>query len=163
LSLPKGSEPVLKGLQPTPEGFDPAWHAWVPLLLGTVSVALLWITGRPWGLAQGFSLGRLFETGNEPGLVVQVALVNAGIVLGSAVTARSRGEFRFHLPPTVSLALQALVGGLIMGIGARLAYGCNVGGMLGGISSFSLHGWVYLVALSAGAYLGVQLLRRLYS
>ena len=33
----------------------------------------------------------------------------------------------------------------MMGIGARFAFGCNIGAFIGGIASGSLHGWVWLV------------------
>ena len=38
--------------------------------------------------------------------------------------------------------LTAIAGGLMMGYGARLAYGCNIGAYLGGLASGSLHGWL---------------------
>jgi uncharacterized membrane protein YedE/YeeE len=44
-----------------------------------------------------------------------------------------------------------------MGYGARLAYGCNIGALLGGTMSGSLHGWVWLAAALAGMWLGVKL------
>ena len=51
----------------------------------------------------------------------------------------------------------AVFGGLLMGYGARLAFGCNICGMLAGIVSGSLHGWLWLVAGFAGTMLGVRL------
>jgi hypothetical protein len=48
-----------------------------------------------------------------------------------------------------------------MGFGGFLAYGCNVSGFLGGVMSFSLHGWLWLVAALAGAAIWIQLERRL--
>ena len=50
----------------------------------------------------------------------------------------------------------AIVGGLLMGYGARLAYGCNIGAYLGGIVSGSAHGvwwlfWGFLGSM-AGAW-----------
>ena len=46
--------------------------------------------------------------------------------------------------------LPAALGGLLMGIGARLAFGCNIGGLVGGISSGSLHGFVWFAAALPG-------------
>ena len=37
-----------------------------------------------------------------------------------------------------------ILGGLMMGIGARFAFGCNIGAFIGGIASGSLHGWVWI-------------------
>ena len=53
-------------------------------------------------------------------------------------------------------AVAAIVGGLLLGYGARLAYGCNIGAYFSGIASGSLHGWVWLVAAFAGNVLGTR-------
>ena len=37
-----------------------------------------------------------------------------------------------------------------MGYGARLSSGCNIGALMGGVTSGSLHGWVWAVAAFAG-------------
>jgi len=50
----------------------------------------------------------------------------------------------------------ACMGGILMGYGARLAGGCNIGGFLGGVCSYSLHGWVWLLGAMAGNVLGVH-------
>jgi uncharacterized membrane protein YedE/YeeE len=44
-----------------------------------------------------------------------------------------------------------------MGIGARLAFGCNIGALVGGISSGSLHGFVWFAAALPGTWLGLKL------
>jgi hypothetical protein len=51
----------------------------------------------------------------------------------------------------------AVVGGLLLGYGARLAYGCNIGAYFSGIVSGSLHGWLWLVAAFAGNVIGTRL------
>jgi uncharacterized membrane protein YedE/YeeE len=50
-----------------------------------------------------------------------------------------------------------VVGGLLLGYGARLAYGCNIGAYFSGIVSGSLHGWLWLVAAFIGNVLGTRL------
>jgi hypothetical protein len=50
--------------------------------------------------------------------------------------------------------IAAVIGGLLLGYGARLAYGCNIGAYFSGIASASLHGWVWLVAAFIGSVLG---------
>jgi len=44
-----------------------------------------------------------------------------------------------------------------MGLGGRLAFGCNIGAMVGGIASGSLHGFVWCFALLPGCGLGIRL------
>ncbi|CBZ03456.1 hypothetical protein H04402_01646 [Clostridium botulinum H04402 065] len=47
-----------------------------------------------------------------------------------------------------------------MGYGARLASGCNIGSFLIGISSFSLHGWIYWIFITLGAFIGTLILKK---
>jgi len=51
----------------------------------------------------------------------------------------------------------AIIGGLLLGYGARIAFGCNIGAYFGGISSTSLHGWLWFVAAFIGSSLGSRL------
>jgi uncharacterized protein len=53
--------------------------------------------------------------------------------------------------------LGAIVGGLLLGYGARLAYGCNIGAYFSGIASGSLHGWCWVVAAFIGSIVGTRL------
>ena len=54
-------------------------------------------------------------------------------------------------------ALAAVIGGLAMGYGARLAFGCNIGAFFSGVASTSLHGWLWIVCALAGTWIGVRL------
>lgn len=54
--------------------------------------------------------------------------------------------------------IAASLGGLLMGYGARIAYGCNIGALYSGIASLSLSGWVFAVAMFFGAVVGSKLL-----
>jgi uncharacterized membrane protein YedE/YeeE len=76
--------------------------------------------------------------------------MDLGIVLGALAAAGLAGRFapRWRVPAR-SLGA-AVIGGLLLGYGARIAYGCNIGAYFSGIASGSLHGWVWLVAALAG-------------
>jgi hypothetical protein len=152
-----------------------------PVLAGAVALALLnfatlWLAGRPWGITSAFALwgGKgLDAAGVEvvgwPGwqglagaiersvLFDVTSVMNFGIVLGAMAAAGLAGRFR----PTLALSrgdvLSAVVGGLLLGYGARLAFGCNIGAFFSGIASGSLHGWVWLAAAFAGSAIGVRL------
>ena len=67
------------------------------------------------------------------------------------------GKFapNFRLPLRSIVA--AVVGGLLLGYGARIAYGCNIGAYFGGIGSTSMHGWLWFVAAFMGSSLGTKL------
>jgi uncharacterized membrane protein YedE/YeeE len=52
--------------------------------------------------------------------------------------------------------MQAVVGGMIAGFGARLAMGCNLAAFFTGIPQFSLHAWFFAVATAIGSYFGAK-------
>ncbi len=84
--------------------------------------------------------------------VMNIGLI-AGAVLGVAITARWQAEGEWK---ATALAAHA-IGGLLMGYGALLAAGCNVGAYFSGIASTSLHGWLWIVAALIGSAIGVKL------
>jgi uncharacterized membrane protein YedE/YeeE len=154
-----------------------------PLLWGGVALALLnlatlLIAGRPWGVTWAFALwgGKLARlAGDEPvrhafwqwpapraalerGLEYDVtSVMNAGIVLGALLAAGLAGRFAPTLRIGGRSALAAVIGGLMLGYGARLGYGCNIGAFFSGVASGSVHGWVWLIAALAGTLIGVRL------
>ena len=61
----------------------------------------------------------------------------------------------FKLP--VGGLVAAVLGGLLLGYGARIAFGCNIGAYFGGIGSTSMHGWLWFVAAFLGSTLGTKI------
>ena len=57
--------------------------------------------------------------------------------------------------------MQSLGGGVLMGYGSGLAIGCTIGAFFSSIPSLSISGWLFALALSGGAYLGVQAIKRI--
>ena len=55
------------------------------------------------------------------------------------------------------LNLLAVLGGLLLGYGARIAYGCNIGAYFSGIASSSVHGWLWFAAAFAGNGVGTRM------
>ncbi|MFP6745627.1 MAG: YeeE/YedE thiosulfate transporter family protein, partial [Alphaproteobacteria bacterium] len=85
------------------------------------------------------------------------SVMNAGIILGALMAAGLAGRFSPvpRIPPKSLLA--AVVGGLAMGYGARIAFGCNIGAFFSGVASTSLHGWLWIVFALGGTWAGVRL------
>jgi uncharacterized membrane protein YedE/YeeE len=52
--------------------------------------------------------------------------------------------------------LVIIVAGLVLGYSSRTAFGCKVGAFFSGLSTGSLHGWVWFVAAFAGSSLGIR-------
>ncbi|OEF96745.1 YeeE/YedE family protein [Desulfuribacillus alkaliarsenatis] len=82
------------------------------------------------------------------------------MVVGSFMSALLAGEFRIRSVAHNRFVVSALVGGFLMGIGARLANGCNVSAVMSGIPSLSLHGWVFLLFMTLGVLVGIRILTR---
>jgi uncharacterized membrane protein YedE/YeeE len=80
-----------------------------------------------------------------------------GIVLGAILATGLAGRFAPVESIRVRHILTAIAGGLLLGYGARLAFGCNIGGLLAGLVCGSLHGWLWLVSGFAGSIIGVHL------
>jgi hypothetical protein len=79
------------------------------------------------------------------------------MILGAMAAAAATHPFaRGAWPPAKSLAAAAL-GGLLMGWGARIGFGCNIGAFFGGVASGSLHGWLWLAAALVGSLIGIRL------
>lgn len=160
------------------------WHPlrgpW-PLWAGAVALALLnfatlAFAGRPWGITSAFALwgAKLFDAigiavrewpvwrGQQAALDATVwrdptSVMNIAIVIGAFVAAALAGRLRAGWRIPLASLLAAAVGGLLLGYGARLAFGCNIGAFFSGIASGSLHGWLWLVAALAGNAVGVRL------
>jgi uncharacterized membrane protein YedE/YeeE len=85
------------------------------------------------------------------------SLTDLGMILGAmAAAAATRPFARTAWPPARSL-IAAAIGGLLMGWGARIGFGCNIGAFVGGVASGSLHGWIWFAAALGGCMIGIRL------
>lgn len=155
-----------------------AWPLWIgALALAGLNLGVLLVSGAPWGVTTAFALwgskaaGALgladpsawsFWSGPRAAmlsgsvLAESTSLTNFGIMVGALIASALAGAFTLHRRIPGRLALGAVIGGLLMGYGARLAYGCNIGAYLGGIASLSLHGWVWGVIALLGTWIGLR-------
>ena len=86
---------------------------------------------------------------NAPGFM------SIGIILGASILALHRREFKWKVP-SMETAVFAILGGLLMGIGARIAMGCNIGAFFATVSNGDPSGWLFLLGMVGGGYIGVQ-------
>jgi uncharacterized membrane protein YedE/YeeE len=150
------------------------------LMLALLNFAVLAVAGHPWSVSFGYALwgAKLAEamgldvaawefwTWRYPAKALagslfaeDTSLTNFGILLGAFLAAGLAGRFAPQWRVPIRALLVAILGGILMGYGARLAFGCNIGALFSGIASGSLHGWLWMAAALAGTALGVPLRR----
>ncbi|MEC3981878.1 YeeE/YedE family protein [Amycolatopsis sp. H20-H5] len=168
---------------PTAHGFARIFRGSWPILvgalvLGALAGAVFLVSGGIWGVTSAFSLwgAKLLQLfgqhpeswefwrikANATSLDTTVwkdknSLTDIGIMIGAAVAAAAAGAWKIHSSIPWRTALAAVVGGILMGVGARMAGGCNIGAYLGGISVGSLHGWLWGVFALGGTWIGLKL------
>lgn len=116
------------------------WGGWVLNKLGADNMSNIFF-----GLENGLPNPLL----NAPGLM------SVGIILGAAVLANINREFKWKLP-SMETAVFAIIGGTLMGIGARVGMGCNVGAFFAAVTNGDLTGWIFLIGMALGGFLGVK-------
>ncbi len=81
--------------------------------------------------------------------------MSLALIGGAAVMALTHNEFKFKMP-TRELAVWAIIGGALMGIGSRLGLGCNVGAFFVRVANGDPAGWLFGVGMIGGAFIGVK-------
>lgn len=168
---------------PPRRGWRRAVHGPWPLAAGAlglaaVNVATLAVSGRPWGVTAAFALWGAkaaaaigvgvarwpywSTAAQAAALKSSVAsdvssVMDVGIMLGALMAASLAGRFAPTWRVPARSLVAAIVGGLLLGYGARIAYGCNIGAYFSGIASGSVHGWLWLVSAFSGSIIGTRL------
>jgi uncharacterized protein len=162
LRVIRGSWPVLAG----------------SVVLGVGAGAVLLVSGSTWGITSAFGLWgskflELFGVHPQtwsgwqvPGqgkslagsvLTSVISVTDIGIMIGAALASAAAGAWIWRGRVPWRAALGAVLGGILMGVGARLAGGCNIGAYLSGISQGSLSGWAWGALALAGTWTGLKL------
>ena len=141
--------------------FARPWVVWgAAVLMATLNV-FLFAFDRPWTASDGLrNWGDWMLTGAGlvrradllPPWLYSGSILNIGVIVGGTLAALLSREFAIRVPPAPELAKGA-TGGLLMGVGAVLAFGCNIGGFFSATSALSLSGLGMMLGLGAGAEL----------
>jgi hypothetical protein len=172
---PSGIQRVSGGIFRNP--FANAWPAWLGgILLGFLNVLEFYLVGTPWGITTpesrwaGWLLKVVgFETDSWLYYIQYKlplpwldggSLLDIGIIVGAFIASSLAFEFKIRSPPRRRLP-QAFIGGILMGYGARLAMGCNIGAFFSAIPQLALFGWLFTIGLIFGAFVGAKLVTKL--
>jgi uncharacterized membrane protein YedE/YeeE len=170
--------------QADPEQTGAAWSPYLAgALIGVLSMFTFYFSNKPLGASSAYAkvgglVGQRLFPGwfrrlqyfrdNPPGIDWEVMLV-VGIVAGALVAAWTGGELngrwvqplwaeRFGDTPWLRAAV-AVLGGILMSYGARLAGGCTSGHGISGALQLSVGSWIALACFFAG---GVPIALLLY-
>ncbi|MDD3449929.1 MAG: YeeE/YedE thiosulfate transporter family protein [Gammaproteobacteria bacterium] len=80
--------------------------------------------------------------------------ISLGMLFGALVGALMIKEFYWRFPRHLSEWVMITVGGLLMGIGIRLAFVCNVSTFFGLTPEMNLGGYLAVSGILAGAWVG---------
>ena len=148
-------------------------HLWGGVVIGAV-VAMAWLNPSPMprgmnllvdliysGLSiippyVGYDLGGF--TVSPVVYAALVALVLIGIVLGSFVVALMRRDLMLDRFMDRQDVQRHVIGGILMGLGGAMAYGCTFGQGLSGFSTLSITSFIAIAAMIAGCVWGIRAL-----
>lgn len=158
---------------------SPFTYVTAAVLLALFQIITLAATGNPWGVSGVFAywgawIYELFGGSVDnwyyfasPGAQATLdagflehagTWRNLGIIFGALAATLLASGFKIKKLKTKKQIVAAVLGGLLMGYGARIAFGCNIGALFSGIASLSLSGWVFALAMFFGAVVGSKLL-----
>ena len=153
------------------------------ILLSILQIAMLATSDNPWGVTRPFAFwgawlyqlvgGNVdswyFFSGPAEQAVLKggifrdpASLRNLGIILGALLATLLASQFRIKKMKSGKQIVAAALGGLLMGYGARVGLGCNIGAFYSGVSSLSLSGWLYAIFLFLGALAGGKILVKIF-
>ncbi len=171
---PQGRPATARGLGRVVRG---SWPLWVGALgLAALNGLVLFLSGKAWGITSAFALwgSKLLDlvgvdvtawpywadkaASYDAGVLGDTtSVMDLGVMVGALVASAAAGAWTLHRKVPGRLALGAVIGGIMMGYGARIAYGCNIGAYFAGIASFSLHGWLWGAVALLGTVAGLKL------
>jgi hypothetical protein len=158
-------------------------HGPWPLLAGGVALAVLnaltlVLAGHPWTITWAFTLwgGKVLHAAGydlstapfwsgefqraalaAPVLADVTSVMDLGLMLGAFLASGLAGRFAPSRRVPLRLVAPSLLGGLLLGYGARIAFGCTIGAYFSGIASTSVHGWFWGLGALLGTPIGVRL------
>jgi len=146
--------------------FVKAWPAWFAGFgVGAIST-LMFVYARPWTVDAGVRLWgswllailgvRLTGELASP-LLDSTSILNMGLLGGAFVGALLSKEFAIRIPRREG-AMRGLGGGLLMGVGAAVTPGCNIGGFFTPFIAMSASGIGMMIGLIVGSYAGAKVL-----
>jgi hypothetical protein len=159
---------------------DPMAKRWSPYVcgawIGILAAATVLISNKPLGISTAYvrisgMLGMILAPGltkrleyfkDKKPIIEWEVMLFAGVILGSFLAAWSGGTIHAQLLPDTWLQrfgtdsgtlriITAMIGGIFLALGARIAGGCTSGHGISGTMQLSVGSWIALICFFIGA------------
>ncbi|MBI4839213.1 MAG: YeeE/YedE family protein [Nitrospirae bacterium] len=140
------------------------WPVWLGGLLIGINSIVTFAWERPLGVVGGlrewidwlFYSAKIYGIHPHYGLhLSSSSVLTFGLLWGAFASALLSKQFAIKIPPPFEV-LRGAFGGMLMGIGATMAMGCNIGGFFSAVSALSLGGLAMMAGLIVGVFLEVH-------
>lgn len=152
------------------------WNPYVTGVIVAFFSVMIMAWWRPWGAVGAIRnwgdwimYGTTLLAGTDAGIfgfydeapksifISSGSVIGIGFVAGAFISACLGKDFAFRVPPYREM-VKAVIAGILMGIGATLAGGCNVGGFYNAIGNLGANGFAMMFGMVFGVVLGLKLL-----
>ncbi len=138
------------------------WKIASVLLAILAGVAFIFssLTGRKYGLGITGGWVNLFQGFLTKKPLSWEGLEVLGVIIGGGLSAVYSKEFKLRMPKKPITYFQVLIGGILMGLGAVLAGGCNIGHFLTGVPQLAISSILASVFFILGNWATVWIMYR---
>lgn len=135
-------------------------HLWGGGAIGA-AIALAWVFAdghRGFNLLMDLGVASAIPLGLAEPLPVFGLAALGGIVVGAAISAAVRGDLSRDRFVDGEDVKRHIIGGVLMGLGGALAYGCTFGQGLAGLSTLSMSSVIAIAGMGIGCLWGIRVL-----
>jgi hypothetical protein len=148
--------------------FAHSWHMWIgSIVLAMLSISLFMIAS-PWGSSGGLlnwgqnlfsGLGLSLENSAPIAGIFEYryAILSILVIFGALASALLGKEFAIRISPGGELA-KGFLGGILMGIGCIIGFGCTIGNFFSGWAALSAGAIIFVIGLTIGVFFAVNYL-----
>jgi len=150
--------------------FARSWHMWIGSIILAMLSVCLFIIESPWGSSGGIlnwgqnlfsGLGLSLDNSAPNGVTFlfehKYALLSLLVIFGALASALFGKEFAIRVAPGGELA-KGLLGGILMGIGCIIGFGCTIGNFFSGWAALSAGAIIFVIGLVIGVFFAVKYL-----
>jgi len=149
--------------------FSHSWEMWIGSIVLAILSICLFIIYSPWGSSGGilnwgqnlFGLFLPLEESASDGVwnwsEHPYAMLSIMVVMGAFASALLGKEFAVRVAPVGEL-FKGLFGGILMGIGCIIGFGCTIGNFFSGWAALSAGAIIFVIGLVIGVFFAVKYL-----